>query len=726
LSGAIPTSITSTRISNYNSALLLCGGANNLYSNDPAVNAFINAIMAGWAPLNACMANQTPTANAGADQIITGNDVSLDGTLSADPDGSIVSYSWVENGSEIATGATPTVNLAVGVHVITLTVRDNRGGMATDTVATEVVTPNLPPVVNPDSVTFVLGRMDYYFPGSDLLANDSDPENASLSIVPDSFELIEGQVFHGAIGLHSNGSVGIHLSGSGPGTFNFRYQVTDGVNTVASNLSLSLTPNQPPVANPDSLSFLRGGVHYHTSISHLLANDTDPENASLSFVRDSLELVEGQDFGTGRVIVQSDGTITIFNNSSLLGTFSFRYRVTDGINTVSGTLNVTFIADQPPTANPDSISIVQGLYRRLSVSVLLANDTDPENMPLSVGFIGLIEGPSYTSPRVTRVTGDQMTISDTDYPGIYRYSYDLWDGYNLVRGTITLTVTETQPPVANEDTFTVPQQTMSMIIGAHLLLDNDSDPEDQLLTVTSIQFANPADETRFVSSFNNEIWSFTPNEAGTYPATYTVTDGFKQTTGNITLVVTRNEPPTANAGADQTVMDGDDSGGESVTLIGSLSSDSDGTISSYSWSWNGSEIATGATPTVNLGVGVHMITLTVMDNRGGTATDTVTITVNAPPPDNIPPQLTTLTNQLAVTRGSLTVNIGTYRDPDADIVMITSSIGTVVKTGSSRGLWLWNYTVPRSTPRGTVITVTITATDAQGARTTRSFVVRVL
>jgi outer membrane autotransporter protein len=74
-----------------------------------------------------------PIANAGVDQTLEDTDgdgsasVTLDGSASTDPDGSIVSYLWLEGGSEIATGATPTVLLTVGVHTLTLTVTDDAG-----------------------------------------------------------------------------------------------------------------------------------------------------------------------------------------------------------------------------------------------------------------------------------------------------------------------------------------------------------------------------------------------------------------------------------------------------------------------------------------------------------------------------------------------------------------------------------------------------------------------
>ena len=89
------------------------------------------------------LANTDPVADAGPDQSVHDDDedgfedVTLDGSGSFDPDatGSIVSYEWTKGGSQIATGVNPTVNLAVGPHIITLTVTDDRDAIDVDTVS---------------------------------------------------------------------------------------------------------------------------------------------------------------------------------------------------------------------------------------------------------------------------------------------------------------------------------------------------------------------------------------------------------------------------------------------------------------------------------------------------------------------------------------------------------------------------------------------------------------
>ncbi len=88
---------------------------------------------------------QLPLANAGLDQTLPDVDssgaelVTLDGSASTDPDGTIVAYSWTdETGAEIATDPTPSVDLPVGVHTVTLTVADDDGLTASDTVVVTV------------------------------------------------------------------------------------------------------------------------------------------------------------------------------------------------------------------------------------------------------------------------------------------------------------------------------------------------------------------------------------------------------------------------------------------------------------------------------------------------------------------------------------------------------------------------------------------------------------
>ena len=82
--------------------------------------------------------NSSPIANAGIDQTIrTGEVLTLDGSGSSDPDGTIDLYQWTNNTIGIIESPTPTEvvsGFAEGNHTVTLTVTDNKGATDTDSV----------------------------------------------------------------------------------------------------------------------------------------------------------------------------------------------------------------------------------------------------------------------------------------------------------------------------------------------------------------------------------------------------------------------------------------------------------------------------------------------------------------------------------------------------------------------------------------------------------------
>jgi hypothetical protein len=85
--------------------------------------------------------NHAPVAAAGSGQTVNANlgtaTVTLDGSGSSDPDGDPLTFTWT--GPFGTPGVvSPTVTLPGGVHTVTLTVDDGRGGVDADTVTVTV------------------------------------------------------------------------------------------------------------------------------------------------------------------------------------------------------------------------------------------------------------------------------------------------------------------------------------------------------------------------------------------------------------------------------------------------------------------------------------------------------------------------------------------------------------------------------------------------------------
>ena len=84
--------------------------------------------------------NQLPTADAGKDLVIEDMDsngseqVTLDASNSSDPDGTLVSYLWSVADTDIGSGETLNTTFNVGAHEVVLTVTDNFGSTATDSL----------------------------------------------------------------------------------------------------------------------------------------------------------------------------------------------------------------------------------------------------------------------------------------------------------------------------------------------------------------------------------------------------------------------------------------------------------------------------------------------------------------------------------------------------------------------------------------------------------------
>lgn len=86
--------------------------------------------------------NDPPVANAGPDQTVAykgkNASVTVDGSASTDPEGGALSYLWTLAGQTVGTGAIVQLDLAKGVYSFTLTVTDDHGASAVDSVVVTV------------------------------------------------------------------------------------------------------------------------------------------------------------------------------------------------------------------------------------------------------------------------------------------------------------------------------------------------------------------------------------------------------------------------------------------------------------------------------------------------------------------------------------------------------------------------------------------------------------
>ena len=197
--------------------------------------------------------NRSPIANAGSDQVITlpTDSVSLDGSASSDPDGTISSFQWTKISGSVsfiianaATAGTLVKNLAAGAYQFELKVTDNGGLSAKDTIqiiVNDPGQPNRPPVANagPDqNITLPTNTVTLNGNGS------TDPDN---NITNYYWTKISGP---GSINIINANAVQTQVTNLVQGTYQFELKVTDAGGLISKDtLEVNVNAALPPTCN---------------------------------------------------------------------------------------------------------------------------------------------------------------------------------------------------------------------------------------------------------------------------------------------------------------------------------------------------------------------------------------------------------------------------------------------------------------------------------------------
>ncbi|QDG52671.1 tandem-95 repeat protein [Persicimonas caeni] len=572
-------------------------------------------------------ANTPPVADAGSDQTVTeGDTVTLDGSNSSDADGDTLSYSWTftstPTGSSAAlsdsTAASPTFTPDVaGDYVLELTV-DDGNATATDTVTITAEAANTAPTADAGTDQTVTVGDTVNLDGS----NSSDPDTGD-SIASYAWTLDSVPTNSGAT-LTDAATATPSFTADVAGDYVLTLTVTDqsgatGTDTVT--ITAQSPTNTAPVANDDAFSTDEDVA----AIFDVVGNDTDADNDSLTL--------------TAITVDPTNGTASIASNqidytpdANFNGTDTLTYEISDGnggTDTATLTITVNAVNDAPTAAAGADQTVTTGTLVNLDGS----NSSDIDSGDSIASYAWTIDS-APTNSTATLTDAATATPSFTpDEAGDYVLLLTVEDQSGAT-GTDTVTITAqasaNNDPVTTDDTLTLDEDTTQTIDVAA----NDTDADGDSLTVSIV--TGPTNGTASVVS--NQI-EYTPdaNFNGSDSLTYQVADGNGGTaTGTLSITVDPvNDAPTANAGADLTVNEGD-----VVNLNGANSSDIDtgDSIASYAWTLDTKPTnstatltdAATATPSFTADVaGDYVLTLTVTDQNAATATDTVTVTAQA-------------------------------------------------------------------------------------------------
>ena len=326
----------------------------------------------------------------------------------------------------------------------------------------------------------------------------------------------------------------------------------------------TLQPNQPPVVNagPDLAATLPNSATLTGSVE----DDGLPAGSTLAISWSKVS-------GPGTVTFANPDIATTTAAFSEAGTYVVRLTASDGEFTISDEAAVTVSAqNQPPVVSAGS-DLTTSLPNAATLNGSVTDDGLPAGSTLTISWSQL-SGPgtaTFTNPNAA------STAAGFSAPGTYVVRLTASDGDLTATDEATITVIpQNQAPVVNGG----PDLTVTLPNAATLTgsVTDDGLPSGSTLTINWTTVSGPGMATFANPNAAGTTAAFA--EAGSYTLRLTASDGEFTVSDEATVTVNPiNNPPAANAGADQTVVRG-----TLVTLDGTGSIDLDGNPLTYAWS----------------------------------------------------------------------------------------------------------------------------------------------
>lgn len=412
------------------------------------------------------------------------------------------------SGSEIT--YTPEANYS-GPDNFTFMVNDGAADSNTVTISLAVEAVNDPPKANHQSVMTRLDRSAFItLTGNDV---DSDKLQYSITTRPEHGSLVFGSNFD------TSGQLTYTPDANYTGTDSFTFVLNDGiVDSAPATVSINLTPNHIPVAEIQSVT-----TPEDTEVVINLAG-SDPDGDTVVY---SVVTIPSHGGLSGTA-----PNLTYMPNKNFSGPDSFTFKVNDGTNDSAVTTVSIAVApaNDPPVANNVELSVMEDI----PIPITLAG-IDPDGDTLTYTIV--------KKPANGTLSGTEPDLNytpNTNFNGLDSFTFKVSDGtLSSIPGTITLMVNPADdPPVANGDNISVPEDTVS-----HILLSGD-DPDGDPLTFSVLRGPNHG---KLEGKAPNLAYTPDPNFSWLDSFTFRVSDGKTDSVpATVMISVTPvNDPPDA-------------------------------------------------------------------------------------------------------------------------------------------------------------------------------------
>ncbi|MFQ6102337.1 MAG: Ig-like domain-containing protein [Anaerolineae bacterium] len=366
--------------------------------------------------------------------------------------------------------------------------------------------------------------------------------------------IISGSLTAGLVYAATSDAFAITLGGTAGGANTFRNNGPSG----GVNITVTATSSRLPI----NAFYNDWGVTGLANIEAMLHHQFDnPSLARVNYYTLTLNATPSSQVADGLSPVTLTATLTgtlnqqtgeVISFTASLGALSAITDTTDAnhqasvvlTSTTAGTALVTATTSADPlTARPGIDSVLFQNAAPVAVDdtastdedtpvtiSVLANDSDPNSDPLSIGDLGTpVTGTATVSGTEQVVFTPTNTIASYDAV----FTYTVSDGSLTDTATVTVTVSaDNDAPTANDDTFRTGENTIAVIS----VLDNDSDPDtDDVLSISTV--GTPITGMASISG-TAIVYTPTLDFEGTDVFTYTVRDLADQSsTATVTVTV---------------------------------------------------------------------------------------------------------------------------------------------------------------------------------------------
>ncbi len=450
--------------------------------------------------------------------------------------------------------------------------------------------------------------------------------------------------------------------------------------------------NTPPVADAGADQTVdRNAVSFVTLDG---SGSSDADNDTLTFTW-------SQTSGPTSTVrsVDSTGAILDINPPTQDGTQVWSLSVFDGKVSQSDQVEINWTSsavNRPPEISTSADSYVYFDPSNTSTPAtaqLVADFSDPDGDPVNVSW-RQVSGPA-TVFSIKRSEPGRLTqtVIQPSTPGVSVYEASVSDGNGgLALSRVQVIWRQNAPPAGDPPADQSPSAPVTPGQTITLSAGSVSDPDGQTLSYSWTQTGGPAVSLNNPSSATPSFSA--PNSGGTLTFSVVISDGISSVTKTVTVTLTIDAAPTADAGPNQTLANV--APGTLVTLDGTGSSDPEGGALKYTWRQISGPVVTlqnantatpsftyppentnvaraRSVPIVGSPVENLVFGLIVSDGAQDSAESTVQITINT----NLTPEANAGVDQtvIGLTNGDTVILDGSASsDPDGDALTYAWSV----------------------------------------------------